>query len=65
MCTLAHFLYFLKPYWSPLTNSALTDVRRTSPLEYLVALTKKQTEDLMLSGTLISTENYILKWEML
>ena len=26
--------------------------------------TKKQTEDLMFSGSLTSTENYILKWEM-
>ena len=46
-----------------LTDS-LTDWR-TSPLERLVTLTKKQTEDLMLSGPLTSTENYILKWEML
>ena len=46
-----------------LTDS-LTDLR-TSPLERLVTLTKKQAEDLMLSGPLTSTENYILKWEML
>jgi len=46
-----------------LTDS-LTDWR-TSPLERLVTLTKKQTEDLMLSGPLTPTENYNLKWEML